>query len=442
MPVFIWDPDAEEGTGPASRAWLRRSLEALQLRLESLGTQLVIRRGRAGECLSELIGQTGAGAVTWNRIYEPAAIARDTGLKRDLLDAGLEVRSFNGSLLFAPNRVETKAGGPFKVFTPFWKHCLKLPVRPLVPFSRKAWPTTGRRLPSESLQALGLRPSVSWDSGFFEVFRPGEDGAKTRLKSFLDQSVRSYVEQRDRPDIDGTSGLSPHLHWGEVSPVRVFHDLRDRPPGRGGDVFLSEVGWREFAHHLLVHFPETVDRPLRAEFEVFPWQDDADLLRAWQRGRTGFPVVDAGMRQLWSTGWMHNRVRMITASFLVKHLLQPWQAGAAWFNQTLVDADLASNTLGWQWTAGCGADAAPFFRIFNPMLQGAKFDPEGRYVSHWVPELKYLDRRWIHQPWMAPAEALDDAGLVLGKDYPEPLVDHATARKAALAAYATIRKKA
>lgn len=443
VPVFIWDPESEADStpGPASRAWLHRSLMSLGHRLEVLGAHLVIRRGDPRECLSELIEETGAGAVTWNRVYEPSFIARDTALKRNLLDAGLDVRTYNGSLLFAPNRVETQSGGPFKVFTPFWKKCLTQPVRSIVPFEQTSWPVVERRLRSEPLENLRLHPPIPWDEGFFKVFNPGEAGALGRLKKFLKQSVREYTENRDRPDVEGTSCLSPHLHWGEISPVRVFHALTDDTGGRGGQVFLSEVGWREFAHHLLFHFPHTVDRPLRPQFERFPWRGDAVLLRAWQRGQTGYPIVDAGMRQLWSTGWMHNRVRMITASFLVKHLLQPWQDGAAWFHRTLVDADLASNTLGWQWTAGCGADAAPFFRIFNPMLQGAKFDPDGHYVRRWVPELEAMDNRWIHQPWTAPEQAFRDANLTLGQDYPLPLVDHPEARRLALAAYASIRKK-
>jgi len=269
---------------------------------------------------------------------------------------------------------------------------------------------------------------------------PGEAAARKRLDLFLTDRVFDYVEHRNRPDLDGCSRLSPHLHWGEISPVRVFHAARTADAGQGGEVFLNEVGWREFAHHLLFHFPETIDRPLRPEFDRFPWQKDEGIQEAWRLGKTGYPIVDAGMRQLWSTGWMHNRVRMIVASFLVKHLLQPWQDGAAWFWDTLVDSDLANNTLGWQWTTGCGADAAPYFRVFNPMLQGARFDPEGSYVREWIPELSRLPSSVIHQPWEASPGVLKDAGIELGRDYPKPMIEHAAGRTRALAAYDQVRK--
>jgi deoxyribodipyrimidine photo-lyase len=260
--------------------------------------------------------------------------------------------------------------------------------------------------------------------------------------------MERYADERNLPDRDGTSALSPHLHFGEISPRQVWSAVRASskgsgvfPPSRGAKVFLSEVGWREFAYHLLVHFPHTPEAPLRAEFARFPWRVDAAQLRAWQRGRTGYPIVDAGMRQLWATGWMHNRVRMIVASFLVKHLRISWQEGAAWFWDTLVDADLAANTLGWQWTAGCGADAAPYFRVFNPVLQGAKFDPNGDYVRRWVPELARVPVEFIHAPWEAPPLELSVAGVVLGRDYPQPIVEHGEARTAALAALQTLRRK-
>src|SRR5690242_13743991 len=267
------------------------------------------------------------------------------------------------------------------------------------------------------------------------------------LKRFLSRTFADYPEQRNRPDLAGTSRLSPHLHFGEISPRQIWHALkaaaekRGWPRARWRDTqFLAEVGWREFAHHLVFHFPHTTERPLRREFEKFPWREDAKLQRAWQKGQTGFPIVDAGMRELWATGWMHNRVRMIVASFLVKDLMIDWRAGARWFWDTLVDADLAQNTLGWQWTAGCGADAAPYFRIFNPTAQGAKFDPNGGYVRHWCPELAKLPAEWIHQPDQAPAEILRAAGVELGRTYPQPVVSHARARAAALEAFARIKQ--
>jgi deoxyribodipyrimidine photo-lyase len=443
VPVFIWDPASEgvSAPGAASRAWLHRSLASLDKRFRELGARLILRRGDTTEALLELVEETGAHTIAWNRCFEPSIIKRDTVIKERLFAAGLEVRSFNGSLLFSPNRVENKALRPFKVFTPFWKHCLTLPVREVIPFGLSTWPGLKTPVRSEPLSALELRPSKKWDLGMLQGWNPGEVPARDRLNHVARELAADYATGRDRPDCDGTSRLSPHLHWGEISPVRFFRQIREADAGRGGEVLLSELGWREFAHHLLYHFPDTVDQPLRPEFLSFPWKQDDLALKAWQQGRTGFPFVDAGMRQLWATGWMHNRVRMVVASFLVKHLLQPWQAGAAWFWETLVDADLANNTLGWQWTAGCGADAAPFFRVFNPIRQGEKFDPEGAYVQKWVPELSRLPTQWIHRPFEAPESVLNSAGIKLGREYPRPMVNHAEGRVRALAAYDKIRKR-
>jgi deoxyribodipyrimidine photo-lyase len=303
-----------------------------------------------------------------------------------------------------------------------------------------------RRLQGESLGALALEPRVDWAGGLREAWRPGEAGAGAALRGFCEGPFGDYAEGRNRPDLPGTSRLSPHLHFGELGPRQVWHALQEHaarrrlpPEAWRGSQFLAEVGWREFAHHLLFHFPHTTDAPLRPEFARFPWRRDAGGLEAWRRGRTGYPIVDAGMRELWSTGWMHNRVRMIAGSFLVKDLLQDWREGARWFWDTLVDADLASNTLGWQWTAGCGADAAPYFRVFNPVSQGEKFDPEGSYVRRWVPELAKLPANWIHRPWEAPPEVLRHAGVALGVDYPAPVLSHAIAREVALEAFARLR---
>ena len=293
---------------------------------------------------------------------------------------------------------------------------------------------------------LQLEPTIDWAGGMRSTWGPGEDGAQYELQRFLDTAVTGYSEHRDRPDEVQTSRLSPYLHFGEISPRQVWHAVRKhagKHPAiqRGAEAYLRQLGWREFAHHLLFHFPHTVDQSLRAEFADFPWRDNSVDLKAWQRGRTGYPLVDAGMRELWATGWMHNRVRMVAASFLVKHLLLPWQAGDRWFWDTLVDADLANNTLGWQWVAGCGADAAPYFRIFNPVSQGEKFDPNGNYVRRWVPELSRLPAEWIHKPWEAPTNVLAEAGVKLGMTYPEPIVDHHTARIRALAALAKLKKE-
>jgi deoxyribodipyrimidine photo-lyase len=444
IPVFVWNPsdDGEWAVGGASKWWLHRSLGAFSASLEKHASRLIIRSGPALPGLRRIVQETGARTVVWNRRYEPASIAGDTAVKQGLLDDGIDARSFNGALLFSPMRIRNQSGQPFKVFTPFWKHCLTHPVREVVPFHMSTLPNPLEWPESEDIEGLRLNPRIEWDVGFRDIWQPGEAGAQAALRDFLGAPVERYASDRDRPDISGTSRLSPHLHWGEISPAQVYHAVEKDSNGRGASVFLSQIGWREFAHHLLFHFPHTTTEPLRPEFERFPWSEDREKLRAWQRGQTGYPIADAGMRQLWQTGWMHNRVRMVVASFLVKHLLLPWQEGARWFWDTLVDADLANNTLGWQWSAGCGADAAPYFRIFNPILQGTKFDPEGDYVKKWVPELGRLPAKHIHAPWEAPTGVLEAAGVKLGENYPRPLVDHGEARTRALEAYEVLKSGA
>ena len=450
IPVYIWD-EAGEGRWPpggAARWWLHHALAALDASLRARGARLIVARGESATVLRELVRATGAGAVYWNRRYEPAVIARDRAIKTELAAAGLDAASCNGALLHEPHTITNKAGGPFQVFTPYWRHCLTLPVAAPLKFSAAVLPGPDVWPRSRELAELELCPRIAWDAGLRETWQPGEAGAMARLKQFTAGAMDAYDTERDRPDRDGTSRLSPWLHAGELSPRQVWAAVQARskesgvfPPSNGARVLLAEVGWREFAHHLLFHFPHTPERPLREEFERFPWAPDpsGEKLRAWQRGRTGYPLVDAGMRQLWHTGWMHNRVRMVVASFLVKHLRLPWTQGAAWFWDTLVDADLASNTLGWQWSAGCGADAAPYFRVFAPVLQGKKFDPDGDYVRRWVPELARLPAEHIHAPWEAPRHELAKAGVRLGDTYPQPIVDHATARDAALAAFKQLR---
>lgn len=450
IPVFIWAPE-EEGDWPpggASRWWLHQSLKALAAELECRGARLVLRRGPARDALRALGRETGARAVFWNRRYEPALLARDRAVKEALRAEGIEVESFNSALVFEPWTVANRAGNPFQVFTPFWRYCLRLPDPPPPEPAPQHLPAPPRWPKSEPLAALELEPKIDWAAGLRAAWQPGEAGALAALRRFLDRAFAGYTEQRDRPDLPGTSRLSPHLHFGELGPRQVWHALKAWAARRGlpdtawrSSQFLAELGWREFAHHLLFHFPHTPTAPLRPEFARFPWRRNPEGLRAWQRGRTGYPIVDAGMRELWATGWMHNRVRMIVASFLVKDLLVDWRAGARWFWDTLVDADLASNTLGWQWTAGCGADAAPYFRIFNPVSQGAKFDPQGDYVRRWVPELARLPAGWIHQPWGAPPTVLRQAGVELDRDYPRPVVSHAIAREVALEAWAKLKSR-
>ena len=450
IPVYVLDGAGEERwpMGGASRWWLHHSLAALGGALRERGSRLILAQGDSAETLTRCLAETGAGAVFWNRRYEPAAGARDARIAAQLTAAGVDAKSFGGTLLHEPDAIANKQGRPFQVFTPFWRHCLVLPVSPPLKISVREFPAHGVWPRSLELEELGLLPRHDWAAGFGETWQPGEAGAAARLRRFVAKPMESYADGRNRPDFDGTSMLSPWLHFGELSPRQVWAAVAARakdsgvfPPSNGARVFLSEIGWREFAYHLLHHFPRTPEEPLRAEFAKFPWAADADgaKLRAWQRGQTGYPLVDAGMRQLWHTGWMHNRVRMVVASFLVKHLRLPWSQGAAWFWDTLVDADLASNTLGWQWSAGCGADAAPYFRIFAPVLQGEKFDPNGDYVRRWVPELARLPRKHIHAPWEAPLPVLAGADVRLGENYPRPLVDHATARAAALAAFKQLR---
>jgi len=410
VPVFIWSPE-EEGDWPpgaASRWWLHQSLERLGASLRAAGSPLVIRKGPTLAALRSLVRETGATALFWNRRYEPAMIARDTKVRQALVADGVRVESFNSALLHEPWEIENASGNPFRVFTPFSRACLAAKTAfTLAPRPGKI-PAPPKPVVSLPLAALELEPDRDWAAGFSREWKVGEAGAAAELERFLSKRVMDYPAARDMPGVPGTSRLSPYLHFGELSPRQIWLETEGRQSA-ATDAYLRQLLWREFAHHLLYHFPLTPLEPLRPEFAKFPWLDDPQGLRAWQRGRTGVPMVDAGMRELWATGWMHNRVRMVAASFLIKDLLVPWQAGARWFWDTLVDADLANNTLGWQWVAGCGADAAPYFRIFNPDTQAARFDPQSDYRKRWLPEL----------------------GTAA---YPAPIVDHAAARTRALAA--------
>jgi deoxyribodipyrimidine photo-lyase len=454
IPVYILD-DAGEGAwkpGGASRWWLHHALASLDASLRALGSRLVLARGDSVRVLGDLVETSGAGAVFWNRRHEPLIRARDEVIKKYLTARGIEAKSHNASLLHEPHTVANKQGKPFQVFTPFWKHCLARSVGPPIAFNLKALPALSIPAPElveGRLPDLNLLPAIPWDGEFGPHWKPGEEGAMKRLNHFVRRALSEYADSRNLPGEDGTSMLSPWLHFGEISPRQVWAAVEAQsraegtsPDSGGARVYLAEIGWREFGYHLLHHFPHTPEQPLRAEFARFPWAQDpgGKKLRAWQHGFTGYPIVDAGMRQLWRTGWMHNRVRMVAASFLVKHLRLPWQEGAAWFWDTLVDADLASNTLGWQWTAGCGADAAPYFRIFAPVTQGERFDANGDYVRAWVPELAKLPAKWIHAPWTAPPDVLAAAGVTLGKTYPRPIVDHASARADALQAFALLKE--
>ncbi|MEX2200217.1 MAG: deoxyribodipyrimidine photo-lyase [Dongiaceae bacterium] len=441
LPVYILAYQDGRVPGGASRWWLDRSLATLDIALQEHGARLILRTGDAADTLAAVLRETGAGAVFWNRCYEPAAIARDKRIKAMLQAAGIDAQSFNAALLHEPWTVKTQQGQPYKVFTPFWRAIRALPKGAVLPSIPKSLPSPAAWPGSETLADWALKPAKpDWTRGLRDAWQPGECGAKERLNAFIDDTLADYRTGRDRPDFVGTSRLSPHLHFGEIGPRQIWHAITTHAAASDGtdsaaESFLRELGWREFTHHLLYHWPDLPDVNWKRSFDGFPWRDDAMGLAAWQRGLTGYPIVDAGMRELWQIGWMHNRVRMIAASFLIKDLLIDWRIGEKWFWDTLVDADLAQNAASWQWVAGSGADAAPFFRVFNPVLQGQKFDPDGTYVRRFVPELAKLPTEHIHAPWEAPAPVLDRAGIALGATYPKPIVDHKRARERALAAY-------
>ncbi len=439
LPVFIHgDDDDPWFDGAASRWWLHHSLATLERNLRDAGAGLYLRRGEPLPILRALIARSGASAVYWNRRYEPASIARDTQIKSALQGDGIAVHSHNVALWCEPWQIATQQGQPYKVFTPYWRN-LRPQLQATEPLPAPRVPGW-RELPdSLPLAALELLPRIAWADGLAASWQPGEAGAQELLEIFADDAIGDYAHARDLPARHGTSRLSPHLHFGEISPRQIHFELDRRAHGtdakRRPDIepYLRELGWREFAHHLLYHFPQTPTANFNPRFNEFQWAptDEASLER-WQRGRTGIPLVDAGMRELWHTGWMHNRVRMIVGSFLTKNLRQHWQHGARWFWDTLVDADLANNTLGWQWVAGCGADAAPYFRVFNPVTQAKRFDPDGHYLRHWLPELADAPLPLLHEPWKDP-------DLLRRSGYPSPMVDLGQSRQQALDAYAEVR---
>ncbi len=452
LPVYLHVPaeDAPWSAGAASCAWLRRSLLALDADLRAIGSRLVLREGPSSlKLLSELIQLTGAHSLHWNRLYEPAAIARDTAINKSLRRQGIEARSHDAALLIEPWTVATAQGTPYRVFTPFWRNARsQLTLQPVSETPARLPPidaqleTAGSEWSMPAVarinQALPA-PESAWDRNFWSQWSPGERGAHEMLDAFIEGAAGHYSAQRNFPGRIGSSRLSPHLHFGEISSRQIVQRLQSATwtptQEKSIDAYIRELGWREFANYLLFHFPTSAQSDFNPRFRDFHWADpDPHLLQAWQHGRTGVPLVDAGMRELWQTGWMHNRVRMVVASFLTKHLRVHWLHGARWFWGTLVDADLANNTLGWQWTAGTGADAAPYFRVFNPVLQARRFDPKGVYVRRWLPGFSELPDSALFEPWRFPDLLQQHA-----PDYPRlPIVDLATGRAQALAAYAKV----
>jgi deoxyribodipyrimidine photo-lyase len=456
LAVFILDDETPDirPLGSAARWWLHGSLQAFTSAIETKGGTLRLFRGKSDVVISALVKASKASAVYWNRRYGEAERSLDGAIKDQLKAAGIEARSFNSHLLREPWEVQSKAGTPMKVFTPYWRAARERgePAAPLpAPQTiHSAVLPADAAIQPVSLDSLALKPTKpDWATEMTTLWTPGEYGARDNLNSFLDSAIDSYGENRNRPDFRSTSRLSPHLRFGEISPRQIWQATRmaaeaGNSPGKPYDFekFLAEVGWREFSYHLLYQFPKLASANFQPRFDAFPWINNPQGLKAWQQGRTGYPIVDAGMRELWRTGWMHNRVRMIVASFLIKHLMVDWRLGEDWFWNTLVDADPASNAASWQWVAGSGADAAPYYRIFAPVVQGEKFDPAGDYIRHYVPELARLPANVIHKPWEAPHPVLAQAGIRLGTNYPFPIINHTDARERALAAFKSLSTEA
>jgi deoxyribodipyrimidine photo-lyase len=440
LAIYIFDTTDNTTLGAASRWWLQHSLTNLN---QQLNNKLNFYVGKPQEIITQLIARHNINAVFWNRCYEPSRVQDDTTLKQALKDLQIECKSFNGSLLWEPWTVVKSDGSPYKVFTPFYKNGCLASIPPRSPLPKPSHLTLIKDLHnSQTLETFNLLSGRQWYKKLEPLWQIGEQAANLKLKNFLSTGINNYKEGRNYPAQDNTSKLSPHIHFGEISPHQIWHASNSAATGASSaDVsnFLTEIGWREFSYHLLYRFPQLPHKNYQAKFDNFQWQHNPKLLQAWQTGQTGYPIVDAGMRELWQTGYMHNRVRMIVASFLVKNLLIHWHHGSKWFWDCLVDADLANNSSSWQWVAGCGVDAAPYFRIFNPITQGEKFDASGEYTRKYIPELKALPNKYLFKPWEAPANMLQDCKIILGTTYPLPIVNLAQSRKQALELYHALK---
>ncbi|NNE36109.1 MAG: deoxyribodipyrimidine photo-lyase [Rhodothermales bacterium] len=451
VPVFVSSEDDEQPwqPGAAQRWWIHHSLVSLRAALAEIGLDLVVRKGAFAKSLIAIASEVGADAVFANRRFEPHAASSDAETDKVLSSGGISLQLFDGFLLHDPAQIRTGAGGPYRVFTPFWRRLqeqLRVPPpvgAPELSLGQRTASPGGASIDLGSIESLGLLPTVNWTAEIARTWVPSEAGAHAALDEFVTNRNSVYESRRDFPAELGTSRVSPFLANGQLSPRQIWYAVARSPTIANADAgahpYLRQLGWREFSYHVLRHNPFTSDAPLNARFVSFPWRRSKADLQKWQRGQTGYPIVDAGMRELWATGWMHNRVRMVVASFLTKHLLLNWRHGAAWFWDTLVDADLGNNTMGWQWSAGTGADAQPYFRVFNPTTQGKKFDRDGTYVRRWLPELARLENKYLHAPWDAPDDVLERAGVRLGETYPKPIVPHAEARERALAAYGQVK---
>ena len=450
IPLYIYNDDDNRDwqLGAASRWWLHQSLESLGADIRTRGSQLIIKKGPPLEVLRKLIKHTNATAIYANTLYEPENFKRDDAIRSTLERMDIGFHCYHGNLLCPPSHVKNKSGGPYKVFTPFYRYYIKNGFDTRLSATPKQLPKISGNIKSDSLNSLRLLPKIKWYSNFGTIWQPSESGAARSLQVFCKKRIGKYPETRDIPAEDGTSHLSPHLHFGEISPRQIIASLNKAADfsaifgiSEARDTVVRQLVWRDFAHHVLIHFPHTTTQPFNNSYKNFPWKrGNKKFFDAWKKGKTGIPIVDAGMRQLWQTGTMHNRVRMIVASLLTKNANIHWLEGARWFWDTLVDADLANNSMNWQWVAGCGVDAAPYFRIFNPVSQGKKFDPAGDYIKQWIPELTNFPTRYIHEPWNAPDKVLQEIDIVVGKDYPRPILDIASTRKQSLDNYNNFRK--